>query len=126
MSNKKVNKFYERKMSTESSVTSGSYYHTKKPKNRKISQKISNILNFNINIPGEKSTKTPKDIKIPILNLNKINKKNEENILELSSRNNNNITPKKIKFSSEKISYVFVGVSMTYYYISQMLAYIRS
>ena len=109
MSNKKVNKLYERKMSTESSVTSGSYYHTKKPKNRKISQKISNILNFNINIPGEKSTKTPKDIKIPILNLNKINKKNEENILELSSRNNNNITPKKIKFSSEKINSIFIN-----------------
>lgn len=109
MSNKKVNKFYERKMSTESSVTSGSYYHTKKSQNRKISQKISNILNFNINIPGEKSTKTPKDIKIPILNLNKINKKNEENILELSSRNNNNITPKKIKFSSEKINSIFIN-----------------
>lgn len=109
MSNKKVNKFYERKMSTESSVTSGSYYHKKKSQNRKISQKISNILNFNINIPGEKSTKTPKDIKIPILNLNKINKKNEENILELSSRNNNNITPKKIKFSSEKINNIFIN-----------------
>lgn len=109
MSNKKVNKFYERKMSTESSVTSGSYYHKKKSQNRKISQKISNILNFNINIPGEKSTKTPKDIKIPILNLNKINKKNEENILELSSRNNNNITPKKIKFSSEKINSIFIN-----------------
>jgi hypothetical protein len=109
MSNKKVNKFYERKMSTESSVTSGSYYHKKKSQNRKISQKISNILNFNINIPGEKSTKTPKDIKIPILNLNKINKKNDENILELSSRNNNNITPKKIKFSSEKINSIFIN-----------------
>ena len=109
MSNKKVNKFYERKMSTESSVTSGSYYHKKKSQNSKISQKISNILNFNINIPGEKSTKTPKDIKIPILNLNKINKKNEENILELSSRNNNNITPKKIKFSSEKINSIFIN-----------------
>ena len=109
MSNKKVNKFYERKMSTESSVTSGSYYHKKKSQNRKISQKISNILNFNINIPGEKSTKTPKDIKIPILNLNKINKKNDENILELSSRNNNNITPKKIKFSSEKINNIFIN-----------------
>ena len=109
MSNKKVNKLYERKMSTESSVTSGSYYHKKKSQNRKISQKISNILNFNINIPGEKSTKTPKDIKIPILNLNKINKKNEENILELSSRNNNNITPKKIKFSSEKINSIFIN-----------------
>ena len=109
MSNKKVNKLYERKMSTESSVTSGSYYHKKKSQNRKISQKISNILNFNINIPGEKSTKTPKDIKIPILNLNKINKKNEENILELSSRNNNNITPKKIKFSSEKINNIFIN-----------------
>ena len=109
MSNKKVNKFYERKMSTESSVTSGSYYHKKKSQNRKISQKISNILNFNINIPGEKSTKTPKDIKIPILNLNKINKKNNENILELSSRNNNNITPKKIKFSSEKINNIFIN-----------------
>ena len=110
MSNKKVNKFYERKMSTESSVTSGSYYHKKKSQNRKISQKISNILNFNINIPGEKSTKTPKDIKIPILNLNKINKKNDENILELSIRNNNNnITPKKIKFSSEKINSIFIN-----------------
>ena len=109
MSNKKVNKLYERKMSTESSVTSGSYYHKKKSQNRKISQKISNILNFNINIPGEKSTKTPKDIKIPILNLNKINKKNDENILELSSRNNNNITPKKIKFSSEKINSIFIN-----------------
>ena len=110
--NKIDNTLYDRRTSTESSLTSGSYYQKKRSQNKKISQKILNILNFNINAHDKKSSKTPKDIKIPILNLNKINQKNDENILELSSRkniDNINITPKKIKFSSEKINNIFIN-----------------
>ena len=109
MSIKKDNTFYERRFSTESSVTSGSYYYKKKLPKRKISQNILNVFNYNIKIQGKKASKTPKDIKIPSLNLNKINQKNEETILALSSRNNNNITPRKIKFSSEKINNLFIN-----------------
>ena len=110
--NKIDNTLYDRRTSTESSLTSGSYYQKKRSQNKKISQKVLNILNFNINAHDKKSSKTPKDIKIPILNLNKINQKNDENILELSSRKNiDNIifTPKKLKFSSEKINNIFIN-----------------
>ena len=109
MSIKKDNTFYERRFSTESSVTSGSYYNKKKSQIRKTSQNILNIFNYNIKIHGKKASKTPKDIKIPSLNLKKINQKNEENILALSSRNNINITPRKIKFSSQKINNLFIN-----------------
>ena len=67
------------------------------------------ILNFNINTQGKKASKTPKDLKIPTLNLKKINQKPDENILILSSRNEIDITPKKLKFSSQKINNMFMN-----------------
>lgn len=104
-----INFFNERRVSTESSMTSGSYYHKKKSQLGKAPQNILSILNFNINTQGKKASKTPKDLKIPTLNLKKINQKPDENILILSSRNEIDITPKKLKFSSQKINNMFMN-----------------
>ena len=104
-----INFFNERRVSTESSMTSGSYYYKKKSQLGKAPQNILSILNFNINTQGKKTSKTPKDLKIPTLNLKKINQKPDENILILSSRNEIDITPKKLKFSSQKINNMFMN-----------------
>jgi hypothetical protein len=96
-----------RRISTESSVTNESILSKiKKMKSgfEKSSDNVYKVLNFNNNIQIKNPSKTPKDLKIPTLNLQVLNQQKEENI-----KNNNIITPKKPKFASEKINNMFIN-----------------
>lgn len=98
MSNKKTNNaLLEGRTSTDSSLTNKtmrSNIQKKKSGFEKSSDNICRILNFN-NIQIEKTSKTPKDIKIPILNLQKINQ--------------NNLVKKRQKYNSEKMNNIFIN-----------------
>ena len=110
ISNKNLNNILtDRRVSTESSVTNESVLSKlKKMKSgyEKSSDNVYKVLNFNNNIQVKNPSKTPKDLKIPTLNLQVINQKREEN-----SKNNfnNRITPKKPKFASEKLNNIFIN-----------------
>ena len=103
--NTKENQLYERRISTESSMTSRSNVKQIELDLGKSSQNIYRIFNYNVNVHSKKESKTPKDIKIPTLNLQKINLKNEDNIIDPI----NFKTPKKPKFSSEKLNNIFIN-----------------
>ena len=105
MLNQNEIQMYERRISTESSMTSRSNLKQKEIYFGKSSQNICKIFNYNSNIPPKYESKTPKDIKIPTLNLQKINQKNEENIIE----QNDFKTPTKPKFVSEKFNNIFIN-----------------
>jgi len=105
MLNQKENQIYERRVSTDSSLTSRSNFKQKELYLGKSTQNIYKILNYNSNIPPKYESRTPKDIKIPTLNLQKINQKNDENIIEQNNFN----TPTKPKFSSQKINNIFIN-----------------
>ena len=109
ISNKNLNNLLtdRRRISTESSVTNESILSKiKKMKSgfEKSSDNVYKVLNFNNNIQIKNPSKTPKDLKIPTLNLQVLNQQKEENI-----KNNNIITPKKPKFASEKINNMFIN-----------------
>ena len=109
ISNKNLNNLLtdRRRISTESSVTNESILSKiKKMKSgfEKSSDNVYKVLNFNNNIQIKNPSKTPKDLKIPTLNLQVLNQQKEENI-----KNNNIITSKKPKCASEKINNMFIN-----------------
>lgn len=100
-------KLFDRKTSTESSLTNGSSTQKKNTRIGKSSANIYRIFNFPNNIKGKKPSKTTKDFKIPPLNLQQINKYYEENEKLLILNPNNFKTPVKPKFISEKNNNIF-------------------
>jgi len=102
------NVLLERRVSTESSLTNGSVISNMKKKGtgfEKSSDNVYKILNFNNFNQGVNTSKTPKDLKIPTLNLQRLNQIKDEN----NPNNTNIITPKKPKFSSEKLNNLLVN-----------------
>ena len=109
MSNKKLNNaLFERRVSTDSSMTAKSIksinIQKKKSELQKTSDKVSIILNFNKNIQLVNTSKTPKEIKIPTLDLQKINQNKEEKFFV---KHNKFIIPKKPV--SEKMNNIFTN-----------------
>ena len=111
---KKVLKL-ERKNSIESSMT---YTSLKSNKNNKQKDSEDNIYKMFNNVTGNiKSSKTPKEVKIPALNLNKIfikmgeeqNKDNNNIILP----NRNNYTKSKTRLNTQKINNLLKTPKMT-------------
>ena len=109
--NKKLNNdLNERRVSTESSLTNRSIMSNIKKGTglEKSSNNVYKLLNFNNINPGINSSKTPKDLKIPTLNLQTINQINYDN-----NNSNNIITPTKPRFSSEKLNNLLINELIT-------------
>ena len=108
ISNKNLHDLYlGRRISTESSGTNRSLLSNKKKKLfiEKYSDNLYKLLNYNNKLSGINISKTPKEIKIPTLNLQKIKQKNSNEVNNI----NTDSAPSKTKFKSEKINNIFIN-----------------
>ena len=88
ISNKNLHDLYlGRRISTESSGTNRSLLSNKKKKLfiEKYSDNVYKLLNYNNKLSGINTSKTPKEIKIPTLNLQKIKQKNSNEVNNINT-----------------------------------------